>query len=198
MNTSTFFTRAEKITINKNDTYIKSYPSLITFFAKKKILTTDDVIIGMHMVYGWMPTVLTITENDTISIEEATEIFNKLKSFDTQVDGLVWDSYGIHQQLEKLKKKFNNSIVGVSKFLHFMRPDLYPIFDSNIYRYIFEEKPHFYRMNVQNYIYTIKEMEAIGFQKEATTVHNSIQNKIGYSITMTRAIELTIFSMGQE
>ena len=34
--------------------------------------------------------------------------------------------------LEKLKRMTNNSVVGMSKVLHFVNPEVFPIYDSNI------------------------------------------------------------------
>ena len=200
MNISAFFQEAKKeINIDSNDTYIHSYPAMVDFFSSKEILTPNDVVVGIHMVYGWMPTILTIKENDVVSIEEATDLINFFRLYNIERDGFIWDNNEVREKLELLKSKFNNSIVGVSKFLHFMRPDIYPIYDSNIYRCIYQKEPYNYRVNsIKNYCGAIKMMEeAIGFQDEAKALHLSVQEKVGYSITMVRAVEMMVFLIGK-
>ena len=41
-----------------DDVYIRSYPFLLEHFRSIDVLEWRDVVIGIHMVYGWMPTVL--------------------------------------------------------------------------------------------------------------------------------------------
>jgi hypothetical protein len=40
------------------------------------------------------------------------------------------------KELENLKFLFHNSVVGMSKLLHFINPKLYPIFDSRILQFV--------------------------------------------------------------
>ena len=184
------FSLEKSTIIDKENSYIYSYPAMISFFKNKDILTTNDVIVGIHMVYGWMPTILAI--KGIHNIEKATNILNKLKHYNK--DTVIWKIDNIEEDLELLKLIFNNSIVGVSKFLHFMKPELYPIYDSKIYRYIKEEEPYNYRVNdVSSYLMAIKTIEAVSKDKRAGDFHKSVQNKVGYPISKIRAIELIMF-----
>ena len=50
-------------------------------------------------------------------------------------------------KLEKLKKIVNNSMVGTSKLLHFIKPDLYPIWDSKVCKVFSEEEGNSYKVD---------------------------------------------------
>lgn len=193
----------EKITtVDKNSSYIRSYPAMVEYFKNKKILTSNDVIVGAHMVYGWMPTIITIHENsDTISIEEATKTLNWIKHYPGTTEHIRRDEL-FHKELEQLKKKFNNSIVGVSKFLHFMRPDLFPIYDSRIHKYLsnFGGVINSTVNTVDNYMAAMKVMQSacwhVDFKDESlpdAIFHASVQEKIGYPISAMRAVELMMY-----
>lgn len=46
-----------------------------------------------------------------------------------------------------LKKSFNNSLVGVSKLLHFINPNIYAIWDSRVFGFLFPSiRAHKYRV----------------------------------------------------
>ena len=105
-----------------NTSYSLSYGVFLNFFAKKEILTKEDVIIGAHFAYGWMPTILNIYESN---IDKQVSILNSLKN-----DRVTPDKKG----LMLLQSTFNNSIVGVSKLMHFISPDLIPIWDSRVHK----------------------------------------------------------------
>ena len=38
--------------------YLKTYNHFIKYFKNKKKITEHDFIIGIHAIYGWMPTIL--------------------------------------------------------------------------------------------------------------------------------------------
>jgi len=58
--------------------------------------------------------------------DEALEIINNAKK------GIVPSI----DQLEILKGLLNNSLVGTSKHLHFINPEIFAIWDSRVYRYL--------------------------------------------------------------
>lgn len=46
-----------------------------------------------------------------------------------------------------LKRSFNNSLVGVSKLLHFINPRVYAIWDSRVFSFLFPDiRAHKYRV----------------------------------------------------
>lgn len=102
-----------------------SYHHFIKFFADKKQLTENDLIVSAYFSYGWMPTILNLNFQDVKDLEIPLQLLNKVKS------GTFLKS----TDLEILKKLFNNSIVGTSKLLHFICPSNYLIWDSRVANY---------------------------------------------------------------
>lgn len=101
-------------------TYLTSYPYFVNFFAAKDVLTLDDLIIGGSLVYSWMPTVLVWKNNNFSAV---VELLNKAKNSDSPI---------AESELLTISSLINGSIVGASKLLHFIKPSVYPIWDSKI------------------------------------------------------------------
>ena len=78
--------------------------------------------------------------------------------------------------------------------LHFVAPHKYAIWDSKIYKFIYEEKPHNYRVNdVGKYIEYLELLEELEKEDAFGGFHKSINMKIGYDVSSKRAIELVMF-----
>ncbi len=54
--------------------------------------------------------------------------------------------------LNIMKSKINNSIVGGSKFLHFINPEKYAIWDSKVYKSLFGKRNYNETNNINNYL----------------------------------------------
>lgn len=174
--------------------YMVSYPHLISYFEGKNPLTDADFIRGMHMVYGWMPTMLEIHIDcpDTVKkayiLKHAVALINKAKD----------ESHLEKEDIENLKKVINNSVVGASKLLHFISPEKFPIWDTRVYSYIFKERAYGYRVNNSGkyleYLSLVKDIiEQDGFDQ----IHDTVNKKIGYGVTPVRAAELIMFQNGK-
>ena len=128
----------ETTNIPRDVSYVISYQSLIKFFENKKSpLSACDLVCGAHMVYGWMPTILELNPTDDFDLQNAANLVNSAKI----------SSSLKAQELESLARLINNSVVGASKLLHFVSPEKFAIWDSKIYSFIYEERPHNYRVN---------------------------------------------------
>lgn len=97
--------------------YFESYFEFLKYFKGLDVIDKHSFTIGSYLVYGWMPTIPTIKYT-----QESIKILNLVKNGEeiTEKDYI------------QLVKSINNSIVGVSKLLHFINPSDYPIFDSRI------------------------------------------------------------------
>lgn len=115
-------TIASKINNTREDNYLKIYPYFISYFKNLKELSEDNIIIGISLVYSWMPTIL--KKLDLEKIKKATTILNKART----------EEIINKEELELLASTFNNSLVGSSKLLHFINPNMYAIWDSKVYR----------------------------------------------------------------
>ncbi|HJV77089.1 MAG TPA: hypothetical protein VJ602_01820, partial [Paludibacter sp.] len=142
-----------------NDSYLFSYPHFKRYFTDiKGDFTEHDLIIGIHFIYGWMPTIFefkngktgkeSIFEDKIIrkNISEAVEIVNKIRREDSDLTPSNYDL---------LKKLFNNSLVGTSKFLHFINSDKFAIWDSNVLAFLMTEKELVNSIGINNVIESI-------------------------------------------
>lgn len=121
------FKRAEVKKEISAGTYIGVYEDLIAF-TKKNIATLDEsTLVGLaHMVYGWMPTVLKSIDASDESLCDELKKIERTNQFDVNI-------------ASKLMKVTNNSLVGASKLLHFIKPNIYPIYDSRVFRAIINQ-----------------------------------------------------------
>ncbi len=180
LNFEKVFSDAKNFTLTENDSYIKIYPELITYFEKLEKISEHSLIIGSHFVYGWMPTIIHLNLEEK---EKAIFLLNAVKN------ERILD----FSELEILKKTINNSLVGLSKLLHFINPKNYAIWDSRIYRYITEKKSQYGIGNVENYIKYLNGIETISKNEKYEQLHSIISEKFEYNIFPTRVIEIVMF-----
>lgn len=170
----------------KGDNYLISYPHFINYFKHLDTINEENLVIGISFVYSWMPTVL--KKLDKKLFTQAITVLNKAK----QNHKLTIDDYKL------LKQTFNNSIVGTSKLLHFINPDKYAIWDSNIFKFLHNEcfQAHHYRIeNITMYIDYLQLVNSLtqldNFDGFYTKVKSML--KENGSISKFRAIELIMF-----
>lgn len=170
--------------IPKHNSYILSYPHIINYFAAKEApFCPEDVVCGAHMVYGWMPTVLDLYPKK-INLSDAAKLLNKAKA-----NGDL-----TNEELMQLASLINNSLVGASKLLHFVRPDKFAIWDSKIYYFVYQKKSHHQSIsNVKKYREYLNKLEQYRKDTRFKSFHSSVNSKIGYDVTELRALELVMF-----
>jgi len=168
-----------------NDSYILSYPHLLSYFETKTSFDIEDVVCGAHMVYGWMPKILNLNAGPIkLDLVEAAGILTKVKSTGTLTDS----------ELQKIRSLVGNSLVGASKLLHFITPNSFPIWDSNVYAFVFNERPHNYRVKqVSKYRKYIDILKKLKEDHRFNRFHRSISSKIGYAVSPLRALELVMY-----
>lgn len=108
-----------------DDAYSMAYPALLSHFAGIKNLDWDAALLGLHIVYGWMPTIPKL--GAIMRWEDAER--NKL------VAALTKAKYGETPTADELKTIMefcNNSMIGASKLLHFLNSMAFPIWDSRV------------------------------------------------------------------
>ena len=104
--------------------YFDSYFEFVKYFENIETIDYHSLVISSYFTYGWMPTILK-KFNMEDDISKPLSVFNKVKN-DVEIDD---------EEYLSLVKCINNSIVGVSKILHFINPSQYPIFHSRIKNY---------------------------------------------------------------
>jgi len=174
---------------NTQGSYYISYSEFLEHFKHISEFKKHDVIIGIHLIYGWMPTICHLKSK---AFDEAAEILSKVKK-DNQL--LL-----VEGELNILKDLFNNSIVGTSKLLHFISPETYSIWDSKVCHYLGLPANAVNDISVyREYIEACRKVirlckDDIISVKEAMKEFEPYKD---YEISDMRAIELVMFTNGQ-
>ena len=162
--------------------YVKSYPLLLKSTAHLCGAMGSNAVPGIaHIVYGWMPTILkNLTFDDHINDHLiAARQINDFQSAFNLVDGLE-------------TSPVNNSWVGLSKVLHFINPEFFPIWDSVVAKnfgvsdYKIKQKKIY-----TNYMKFIS--ENLEF-KSVSTVQDLFEKRANYTISKVRACEFILFT----
>jgi len=138
------------------------------------------LVIASHFVYGWMPTII------QLNLKQKDKVLCLLNA--TKNEHILNKS-----ELEILKSSINNSLVGLSKLLHFINPKNYAIWDSRIFRYLTEKKSYYGIDEPEHYLKYLKGLEIIAKHKDYGKLHNIIARNFDYEIHPNRAIEITMF-----
>lgn len=175
---------AEHFIFTYDDSYLISYPEFLKYFESISFIKHHHLIISSHFVYGWMPTIIHI---DLKEVDRVLSLLNDVKSgHQLNVD-----------EFRPLKNCVNNSLVGLSKLLHFINPSDYAIWDSNIYRYVSRAKSLYGIDKIENYLEYLDRIREIAQHKDYQQLHELVQRYLKYSITPMRAIEIIMFENGR-
>lgn len=171
--------------IGRDDSYIISYPYLLSYFAEKGTLGAADLVRGAHMVYGWMPTILSLhPDAHALGLEGGAQLLEKARR-----EGVLACA-----DLESLKTLVNNSMIGASKLLHFTSPEHFAIWDTRVFSFLHEMKPYDHRVNrVSAYCGYLDLLAQMQLDGRFGAFHESINDKIGYAVSPLRALELVMY-----
>jgi hypothetical protein len=109
------------------DPYSMAYRALRSHFSGVRRMTWYAAVLGLHIVYGWMPTMPklgSIMRWDKVRRDQLTNALTKATLGHVLTDG----------DLRTLRAFCNNSMTGASKLLHFLSPSKFPIWDSRVAR----------------------------------------------------------------
>lgn len=67
------------VKIDKKSPYLRAYPEILRYFRNVDTFTRHEFIVGAHIVYGWMPTILEISSNDDV-VDRAADILNRVRN----------------------------------------------------------------------------------------------------------------------
>jgi hypothetical protein len=182
LNFKKIFSDAENLIFSANDSYIRTYPEFIKYFEKINHgeINEHNLIIASHFVYGWMPTIIHLNLNEK---DKVIFLLNAVKA------GHILDI----SELNILKSAINNSIVGLSKLLHFINPINYAIWDSRIFRYTTGKKSIYGLDKPGLYLEYLKGIDKISKHKNFEDLHTLISRYFDYEINPTRVIEIIMF-----
>ncbi len=177
---------AKNIIFTENDSYIKTYPEFIRYFENiaPGDINEHNLVIASHFIYGWMPTILHL---DLSQKGEVIFYLNAVKS------GVVLSI----SELKILKNAINNSLVGLSKLLHFINPRDYAIWDSHILRYLTKKKGIYGIDKPELYLEYLTTIKNLSRHENYRELYNFIYSYLQYEVNPTRVIELTMFEIGR-
>jgi hypothetical protein len=168
--------------IDGREQYLRTYPELIKSTAiLTKEMGEDALPAIAHMAYGWMPTILkkfSDSKTDVVGSSTGCQSFEEASALIQSLD----------------ESPINNSWVGMSKVLHFMNPEFFPIWDSRVakhfglkYDYQINNRNHF--LEYLTFVEENKKSDAIKRVQEA------FLKQAGYSVSNVRACEFILFSV---
>jgi hypothetical protein len=108
-----------------NDPVLPLYDCLVAQFGRWTPVTWPDAVVGLHVVYGWMPTIPNLALPAGLLPAQRARVVELLNDARARLLTIP--------ELTFLKTYFtNNSIVGLSKLLHFLAPARYAIWDKRV------------------------------------------------------------------
>ena len=206
----------------RNLSYILSYNSILKYFSILKFddkQGLEDLICGCHLIYGWMPTIFNLSKK--IEGKEIKEKKDALSKLGTECVSIIGKIQRLKDEMVKnenyfkegdpyfnkdvcvLRKFVNNSVVGVSKLLHFINPKIFPIWDSNICRYVIGENSKTSEYSELYALYVKKMYAIVKDEKNDKKIENLVKTVNGttesdLAITPMRALELVMFVKGKQ
>lgn len=105
------------------DRGLNDFQAVVRFVARRRSFGWGEAVAALHMVYGWMPTMLRPTQ-----IELPAERKRLLSALRAAKQGQFLGA----KRLATVKLFANRSIVGASKLLHVLNPASYVIWDSRV------------------------------------------------------------------
>lgn len=181
-----FFDDGPKFKKDEKQTYDISYPEFLKYFENIQEINKHHLVIGINFTYGWMPTILDFRSNE---FEDAVQVLNKVKK------GTIPSI----REIETLKSLFNNSLVGTSKLLHFIRPDKFAIWDSRVYRYLTGREPYVKNIgDPAGYLSYLAFCGHLTSFPEFENIHRIVCREIGYEMTKFRTAELIMYQNGEK
>jgi hypothetical protein len=170
-------------TLRPDRSYLHYYRAISEYFVSVQTFDTDSFIVAAHVVYGWMPGVLELAVDEPVDLQRAASALNRSRM-----------EFFNDEDLEHLIRVMNNSLVGVSKLLHFASPEIFAIWEPNVYRFVIEKRPFHYRMNsTREFADYHAKLKGLREDTQFPSFHSSVNQVVGYQVTALRALELAIF-----
>lgn len=176
---SFLFERACRLEFDSSS-YLASYPYMLKFFDGIDVIRLEHLVIGSHMVYGWMPRILNLELGEQ---QKSIDCLNKVKN------GRRLN----RDEVLVCKSQINNSYVGLSKLLHFVNPKEYGIWDNHVARYVLIEPKHDSTNSLELFLLYQEFICELAGDERFNPIHELVQSKLGYYISGLRAIELLFF-----
>lgn len=114
------------------DAYCIAYSALVSACARlPKPIQSSDAIVVLHLAYGWMPTIprldlafRSLNTGEPYDVLRTLELARGVSPADPGYATQARDC------MMAIRAFSNESLVGASKILHFLNPEIFPIWDS--------------------------------------------------------------------
>lgn len=176
----------------RSHTYLSTYPQILSTAQGDEVQGPQFKQLAL-MVYGWMPRVLRI---DNAYFPFALHAANAAKDATPE----TFADIPIQHVANCL-----HSMVGASKLLHFLNPNVFPIWDSKIQAFRRLPNGNNEMSKIENYLDYVEEVHAIvreeGFEEFYTQYGISHANRLRrsnidlYAVSHLRAIEASAFEL---
>ena len=170
---------------NAENRYNKSYYHFVKYFEGKEQLTEHDLVVAANFTYGWMPTILNFKSEE---FNSAVSILNEAKGLERISD----------EKIMTLKKLINNSLVGVSKLLHFVNPNVYAIWDSRVCNFL-TGMSHKYKVEKIELFWSYLDLcNKVSEDPDFLSIHEKHKKTVGFDFTPMRTVEQIMFISSSE
>lgn len=181
------------VTDLRSHTYLSTYPGIIQFAQQINPDSDQQFRQLALMVYGWMPRVLRI---DPAHVQQAVVAMEAARNATIGNYKVINISH---------IKNCLHSLVGASKLLHFLNPEVFPIWDKRIQSFCRRPNSNYSMRKVDNYYQYADEVHAITcgpdfpefFNQYCAANANRLasSNIENYQVSQIRAVEASAFEL---
>lgn len=114
--------------------YEATYDSYIQILEDNKLdrgsegfYNSDDFLIAASFAFSWLARIPTL-KKPMFDLDKPVDIIYHLN----QIDNKVYNAEMDEKMISELVSKLDNSVVAVSKMLHFLSPNYFPIVDAKV------------------------------------------------------------------
>ena len=158
-----------------------SYVEFLEYFNRIEKISSHEFVIGASFTYSWMPTTLTLRNENQFEVVAA------------YLDAIRLGNDVDKQAISDMNAVINNSMVGTSKLLHFVDPQAYPIIDRWVEIYLHGKHSQTRLYDVDHYMsYTCACRRAVEDDR-FPAIHKHVNGELRYDVTALRALELIMF-----
>lgn len=167
--------------------YLRTYRPILSHFRGLSFSETlhdkDASDVGVILTYSWMARGL-LKADSLQNYSRARTVLDHAKA-SGEID---------HRGLEMVRSYVSESMIGASKFLHFLRPDRFAIWDTRVAQAAYG-RGYDYVNSIGNYL---KYLECIRATRVSEEVKSILSPVLGYEVTDLRMKEFALFVIGSK
>ena len=179
-------TKSEATNLFKSIRYYPSHRALIKLASQVEDDPLNDGLLSFSCaVYGWMPTILKNWDFKDFNVDQPIAIVRHLSTVEAARKFL--------SQIDPVSP-INKSWIGLSKLLHFLNPELFPIWDSRIAKHFGLNWPsQFNRQDIYISYFDFVHETLAQEPRNVAAVAQYIENEHSYRPSNVRCLELLLF-----